>query len=201
MDKAGAALSDYPWTHYFNGEAMPCQAPYWSRVMAAVDAEEFMVQRGNVGASHELWCISCRIGHAVNIESADPGAFRLCCLTLAYLMMRDGAAVRSAVSDDGIYDGVLEGLFIMHRLSMIHGMAFWTNGHEANRQALLEYMWRNRLPPDDPDWLEAPHLLLNRGDLNSQTNRIRGDLIDLLGKRPISKELRRRIHEIPKLRD
>ena len=158
-----------------------------------------------VNYSH-VWRLQCRMDH-LGVESEEPDIFRLCCLSLAFLMLRDEAAILDSLAAEGvqyggsrieIFTGVRDGLFAMYQRSLADNLAFWTSGYEADRAALLDAIRRNRLPRTDPDWFEPPHIRNNHSEIQSRTSSVRREIISLLGSRPISKDVRRLIHALPK---
>ncbi len=198
---------DFPWTHYFNGEPMPRWSNCWHLVPVFSHAEAYMTRWGDdlVGVNH-LNSIFCKMDH-IGPESEDPEVFRICCLSLAFVLVRHEAEILQDLETEGsqyggtpmeIFTGVRDGVFAMHRRCLTDGVAFWASGYEADREALLEAMRRSRLPPDDPDWLEPPHLERQRLHTNCRLSSIRSDILSLLGTRVYSKDVRRLIHGLPK---
>ncbi|MDB6075859.1 MAG: hypothetical protein JWO89_3499 [Verrucomicrobiaceae bacterium] len=198
---------DFPWTHYFNGEPLPRWSNCWHLVPMHSYAEEYMNRwEGDLVGYQRLWRLGCRMDH-LGVESEDPEVFRLCCLTLCYVLLRHKAEILKELEADGprygatpleIFTGVRGGLFAMYRRCLADGIAFWASGYEADRDALREAMRRSRLQPSDPDWLEPPHLWRQRLDAQFRRSQIRSDILSLLGTRVYSKEVRRLIHELPK---
>ncbi len=183
---------DFPWTHYFNGEPLPRWSNCWHLVPMLSYAEDYMKgwEDELVGFVH-LWRLGCRMDH-LGVESEDPEVFRLCCLTLCYVLLRHKADIMGELEAEGpkyggtpleIFTGVRDGLFAMHRRCLADGIAFWASGYEAGQDALCDAMRRNRLPPSDPDWLEAPHFQRQRFDAECRLSHIRSDILSLLGTR------------------
>ncbi|QIF00237.1 hypothetical protein [Roseimicrobium sp. ORNL1] len=103
-----------------------------------------------------------------------------------------------SVAPKEIFAGVLDGLFAMNHRCHQDGFAFWTSGYESDRQSLCKYINRHQLPMGHPDRFEAPHVGTFRRENLHHADFMRRDIVALLGKRPIPKEIRRAIHELPK---
>ena len=198
--------SDFPWSLHFNGVPMPRWANCWHLVPLLERAEVFMSDWDLIGYAH-LWRLHCRIDHVGGVESADPDVFRICSLALSFLMVRDEAAILDELSTSDylyggtpqeLYSGVRDGLFAMHQLCTADGIAFWSAGYDTDHLLLTEAIRRHRLPQSDPEWLEAPHMSTDRFEKECRIRYLRGDLISLIGTRPIPKSVRRFIHELPK---
>ena len=198
--------SDCPWTMYFNGQPMPRWANSWHLLEILQQAEEFMRGWDEAVDFKRFWHLHCRIDHVGVVESEEPEAFRVCCLTVIFLMLREKETIfhqlnlradELGASTSEIVDGLRDGLFAMYHLSLADGIAFWTSGYDADRERLCEAIRCHRLPRDHPDWLEAPHVSKNRSEALLRMKFMRRDINSLLGARPISKDIRRLIHELP----
>ncbi len=198
--------ADYPFTLYFNGRAMARWANCWPLSDVASAAAALMDNWGEAVGSYDLWDLHNRIDHVGTIESADPETFCVCCLTVAFLMIRDEAAIRSSVSPEciklgstpnEIYDSVLAGLFTMQKLTVQDGFAIWTSGYEPDQNSLLEYLRRHGLPRSDPEWLDAPHRKARLAEATHRVDVMRRKMITMLGTHALPKEIRGLIHEIP----
>jgi len=200
---------DFPWTFYFNGEAMPRWTNCFFLVPLRARTEELMDKwDAFVGYSTHLFRIECRIDHVGDIESESPHIFRVCCLAMAFVLLRDEVEILESMSAErdqypatpaGIVAGVRDGLFAMHKRCLADDLAFWTSGYERNQHALRECIRRHQLPLTDPDRFEAPHVVRERQDAESHLKWIRSDIISLIGTRPLSKHVRTLIHALPKI--
>jgi hypothetical protein len=155
---------DFPWTFYFNGEAMPKWAACWS--MAGVgsfvhpekDACEDVSER-------DIYIIVCTIDH-IGVESADPDIFLYAVQEVLYLLLYHSDRILASISEHPrgansareIFTGLVEGAFRMRQLVHDQRCAFWTSGYEANNEGLKESMRRAALPPASPDYAPPPHL-------------------------------------------
>ncbi len=199
--------SEFPWTMYFNGHPMPRWANCWHFIPFLSRAEDLMREWSCTADFKRLWRLSCRIDHCGGAESEDPEIFRVCCTTLIYLMLRDEETMLKEMLHEGIsvdaapgevFTGVLGGLFAMNQHCRKDGYAIWTSGYEADREVLGDFIRRYQLPIEHPDRTELPHLGTFRRENMFQVDSMRRDIVGLLGTRPISKEIRRSIHELPK---
>lgn len=197
----------FPYTHYFNGEAMPWWSNSWHLIPGLEKAEEMINSWGERITYNHLWRLECRMDHCGGVESEDPHILRVCCLALSLIMIRDEAEILAAMESAEfapggtpreIFNGVRDGLFAMHQRSLDDGIAFWTSGHESDRDMLRDAMRRHRLPNTDPDWFEPPHLWQHRFELEMRNDFLRNDIISLLGTRRLSKDVRRLIHSLPR---
>jgi hypothetical protein len=207
MSAAQYPDDDFPWTMYFNGHPMPRWANCWHLIPILGRAEDLMREWSCTADFKRLWSLSRRIDHCGAAESEDPEIFRVCCTTLIYLMLRDEQAILDEMTRDGasrasasveIFTGVRDGLFAMNHRCREDGFAFWGSGYEADREFLCEYIRRYRLPQGHPDWVEPPHMGKFRRENLWQVDSMRRDIVALLGTRPLPKEVRRLIHELPK---
>jgi hypothetical protein len=192
---------------YFNGHLMPRWANCWHLVLSLERIEDLMKAWDAEVEFTRFWRLHCRIDHVGIAESEDPHVFRACCLALMYVMLRHEGAILDDMkaaenSPDAppseIFNGVLNGLFQMYHRCHQDGIAFWTSGYEADQVELLGSIGRHRLPQEHPDWLEAPHISKSRWETTNRIRFLRRDIVALLGTRPIPKEIRRAIHELPK---
>lgn len=198
---------DFPWTHYFNGVPMPRWSNCGHLVPMLERAEDFMRDWDEFVGFPHLWRLQCRMDHCGVVESEQPDIFRLCCLTLAFVLLRDEVAILDSLAAEGaqyggtpseVFTGVRDGLFAMHHRCLEDGIAFWTSGYETDRDFLRDSIRRNHLPQTDPDWLEAPHVQRNRSETELRISFIRRDIIALIGTRQFPKDVRRLIHELPR---
>src|SRR5476651_1651379 len=69
--------SDFPWTFYFNGEAMPRWGQCWMSCGMQRRASDEWDASGDPISAHFLWTLWCRIDHVGVIESEDVLRFRV----------------------------------------------------------------------------------------------------------------------------
>ncbi len=208
--------SEFPWTFYFNGESLPKWANCWNACDMFDLARKEIDDWDQAITSRDLYLLCCRIDHVGTVESEDSARLQLLAMTLIKVMMTSEAAIQADISkwtreslrDRGaiadareIYDGILEGLFKMVQLSERDSASFWTTGYEADRDHLLTFMSRTRLPQDHPEHWDPPHIRRARSDAYSQYERLRKEIISVLHPAGAAKDVRRAVYELPRLRE
>jgi len=200
--------SDYPWTFYFNGVAMPRWSQCW-RLSKLLELSRSSIEKwGERIAYRDLWLLECRIDHVGVVESEDAMRFQVLGLHLLNTLLNQERDVLASLKDppssagishQDVYAGIRDGLFEMVKSAGREHLAFWTTGYEADRVALVEIMRRHSLPPGNPDFLEASHVARERREAESRYDSLRKELIAKIHKSTLFKELRTRIHELPRL--
>jgi hypothetical protein len=205
--------SDYPWTFYFNGVEMPRFANCWGECNAGKlmhdfcrrcwpDPEEFDAAL----EENRFFQIEARIDHGGTIESFDPLEFRMVSLRLLLCLLIDEEQVVAHLTEHfpslgrpaDVFRGVCDGIFKMNQLVAQDGIAFWSAGYKADGERLREAIRRHRLPPGHADYLEAPHLERTRRNDKITIEFLRKDVLKLVQKMKLSKDMRSKIHNIPR---
>ena len=200
--------SEFPWTFYFNGETMP----RWTNCWGACDMFHLVSKEIDEWdqriTSHDLVMLYRRIDHVGSVESEERGRFQVLALTLIEAMMTSEAAILAAISrcewvrDRGfntkdIYHGVLDGLFKMVQLTERDGMSFWIAGHPTDRDHLLEFIRRTKLPQEHPDHYDSPHIRTDRLGAQFRYEQLRKEIIGVVHASGVPKDARRQVHELP----
>jgi hypothetical protein len=196
--------AELPWTFYFNGEVMPKWCNHWfgSDLLGVRDQID---EWDNVVDGRRFWILQCRIDHVGKVESEEPDAFRICCLTYLNALLRNPEVVKQAITKsqipnidaaDLVYSNLCDGLFRMNALVRKDGHAFWNCGYEKDRVELVDRIKRSTAPPPPEPWIPPPHVV-DEGWLNRWTlNYLRKSLRELL-KTGVTDNVRRKIEAIP----
>lgn len=205
--------SEVPFPFYFNGEALPRWAPHWHICPIGDFLNHFVDDPENgwdefVGFRH-IWHLQCRLDHVGNIESEDPLIFHVCAQEVLKVMLFNQSRMIDSIrshdtgedTSENVFLQMIEGIGKMLELCIRDGCAFWTSGHENDRQHLIERMRRSRLPSEDPEYLQSPH---QQKLLAEQILRARFQLTDLRNLAQsgiLNKRLRQLVNQLPKLKD
>lgn len=180
--------SDFPYTLFFQGIALPRWANCWGFV-AAPDAEaEWFVDR--------VWG---RIDHVGIVESEEAGIFIIAAQKLLRVMLQNPADCLRYAPDKGeslsyevIYAGLVGGLRRMIELAEYEDVVFWTSGYprdgEMLREAITKYRAGEFIPPHRTKW---------RHEIETMIWTQRRDLRRLAASGNVEKETRRFIHALP----
>jgi|GEM_PF-1482973 len=197
--------NEFPWTFYFNGEAMPRWGQCWmSCSIERRAAEEMQNWQGRLTA-HDLFLLSCKIDHVGVAESDDVLRFRACVRLLLKMVLLHGTELAKEAAEWGscyggtgqeVIAGIRDTLIAMSVLAERDGIAVWTTGYEADRIRLCEVVRRVRLPRDSAEWLELPHEWNDRRETQLHLEFLRKDLVKMVREGGWPKDIRRAIHEM-----
>lgn len=181
--------SDFPYTLFVQGVAMPQWANCWGFVELRESQADWFVDR--------VWP---RIDHVGNIESEDAGIFTIAAQRVLCEMLErpDDCLKYEDTSEgtprlrDGAYAGIIGGLRQMIELAESEEVIFWTSGYardaERLRNALGKYRSGELIPPHRTKW---------KAEIEQQIWAQRRELRRLAQSRSAEKEIRRFIHALP----
>ncbi len=196
---------DWPWTLYFNGEAVPQWANCWNLCELPDSSSELFVNHTWIVDYSDFVRLCNRMDLAHTIDSEDPVIFRIQSLSLLVLLLRQEANIRAALAPCGaemgitantIFEGIRDGVAMMHRLTVRDHFAFWTVGYEQDRVELIEAIRQSRPKPPE-DCLAPPHIRERNQRAEERIHSLRCELLDLLRVGHYPKDFRRFIHELP----
>lgn len=166
--------SDFPWTFYFNGVALPKWSGCW--FLAGI-ADFFGDSRDtwwdwDVGP-RDIWTLYTKIDHVGTIESAEPDVFLYAVQEVLCVLFAQKEAVihklqrpkKFKADENEIYQGLVDGAFAMRELLCNDRCAFWTSGYEGDRLRLMQAMQFAALDPKDPNYQPPPHVHSRRRSL------------------------------------
>ena len=165
--------TDYPYTFYFNGEALPKWGACWmmARVMGFIDTSSYW---SDELSRERIWEIYRKIDHVGGPESADPQIFLftiqeilLVLLTKRSRVLRKLNMFKKNSPPDEVYQNLLTAAFRMREIVVEQNRAFWVSGYPADQSLLLETMRRCALPVEHSEYRLAPHLSDYRVCMNS----------------------------------
>jgi hypothetical protein len=142
---------------------------------------------------------------AHTIDSEDPVIFRIQSLSLLVLLLRQETAIQAALaplaaevgtSANIIFEGIRDGVAMMHRLTVRDRFAYWTVGYDGDRGELVEAISQSR-PTHHDDGLAPPHIRERNQGAEDRIHSLRCELLDLLRAGHYPKDFRRFIHELP----
>ena len=195
--------SDFPYTLYFNGKRMPKWAGQWSWVLH----DSFFSIPDKLWDEYidlyHLYRIACRIDHVGVVESEDPIIFTVCAQALLKGMLINEQIIADDISikyaggtGAEVFSGVRDGLFEMIFLAKQNGYAFWSSGYQTDRDFLLNYIGKTKLPPTDPEYLDPPHIIDRRRELETRRKIQAKELRRLAQSGRFDKEIRKKLHQI-----
>jgi hypothetical protein len=164
--------SDFPWTLYFQGVAMPKWANCWYFHPMADSSVDWYVDQ-----------VHGRLDHVGVIESENSDIFAIVAQQVLLSMLeRKEEFIRELdhppAEREGIYDGLLSGLQRMIVISDDEEVVFWTSGYVRDQEKLIDAMRRFRLGASHPDYFCPPHRIRRRQErlshLNLQRRKLRG---------------------------
>jgi hypothetical protein len=189
--------SDFPWSFYFNGEAMPKWGACWG--MGRV-ADYIQIERDadhDVG-HRDVYIIYCQIDHVGVVESADPDIFIYAVQEVLHVLLSQRNSILASLGDQSpdVYSGLVAAAFRMRELAVEQRCAFWSCGYERDRMHLVEVMRRCQLPSDSPEFILSPHIKRWRSALRFQLDWQVRELHQLAQSGRFDKDTRKRLHEI-----
>ena len=197
---------DWPWTLYFNGEAVPRWANCWNLCPLPKRTSALFIDYPWLVDYSDFVRLRNRMGSAHTVDSEDPVLFRIQCLSFLVLLLRHETHFRAALApraeEEGttastIFEGIRDGLVAMHRLTVRDRFAFWTAGYKRDKTRLVEEIRQSRLPPAPEDYVAPPHIRERNQVAGVRFHSLRCELHDLLRTQHYPKDLRRFIHELP----
>lgn len=187
--------SDFPWTFYFNGEALAKWGACW--FMARV-ADYLQIEADQPVGHRDVYIIYCQIDHVGVVESADPDVFIYAVQEVLHILLSRREAILASLSDQSpdVYSDLVAAAFRMRELVAQQRCAFWSSGYERDRAHLVEVMRRCQLPSDSPEFMLSPHLAHWRNALQFQRDWQVRELHQLAQSGNLDKDTRRRLHNI-----
>ena len=193
----------FPYTFYFNGRALPRWAANWS--LGGIQDHLTLKDKLDQEVNHtEIFIVSCRIDHVGTVESEDPDVFLYSIQEVLLILLRERDAVQDHLreslddADPAIYDGLLEGAFLMRELVLKERRAFWTSGYEEDRLRLLATM--DACAPARPVTQAQlpPHLKRRKRHLESLTSGQLSEFRKLSYDKTLAPKLRTRLQSFRK---
>ena len=196
---------DWPWSLYFNGEAVTRWGNCWNLCELPESSSELFNNHTWIADYSDFVRLCHRMDLAHTIDSEDPVVFRILSLSILVLMLRRETEVRVALAPLAeevgttasiIFDGIRDGVAMMHRLTVRDQFAFWTAGYEEDRLELVEEIIQSR-PTPRVENIAPPHIRERNRGAEDRIHSLRCELLDLLRVGHYPKDFRRFIHEIP----
>lgn len=197
---------DWPWTLYFNGEPVPRWANCWNLCELPESASEVFVDYPWLVDYEDFLRLCNRMDLAHTVDSEDPILFRIYSLSLLVLLLRHEAHVRTSLARfaeeagttiSTIFEGIRDGVAVMHTLTVRDQFSFWTVGYEEDQTRLAEAIRQSLLPPIPEGYVAPPHIRERNRLANERIHSLRCELLDLLPARQHPKAFRRFVHELP----
>ncbi len=196
---------DWPWTLYFNGEAVARWANCWNLCEFPENSSELFMEHTWIVDYSDFVRLCNRMDLAHTIDSEDPVLFRIQSLSLLVLLLRQENRIKAKLAplaaEDGttpntIFEGIRDGVAAMHRLVVRDQFAFWTVGYEGDGAALLEAV-RQSPPTPSLSGVVPPHIRDRNRGAEDRLHSLRCELLELLRAGHYPKDFRRFIHELP----
>jgi len=149
--------SDFPYTFYFHGTAMPKWTSCWS-YNPVVFKEDWI--------GYLCWLVKCKIDHVGVIESEDSEIMQICinrylCAILENKdkVLMDLAKYYPDESSQEIVDSMISGLLLMGEIIAENPKVAWINGYDSDLKKLDEMLeLKNQV---------YPHEVNRKGDMKS----------------------------------
>lgn len=182
--------SDFPFTFYFQGIAMPKWSNCWHfQPVDGGDVEWYVDQ------------VHTRIDHVGVIESEESAVFTIAAqqVLLQSIDHKEKFTPHVDFSEkdrEAVYQGLLAGLRQMIALAEAEEVVFWTGGYESDRATLVDAVRRFRLGDQHPDYFQPRHRIRRREERLFQLNYQRKELRRRLATIGSDKVLKRFIYEL-----
>lgn len=196
---------DWPWTLYFNGEAVPRWTNCWNLCQLPDSSSELFTEHTWIVDYSDFVRLCNRMDLAHTIDSEDPVVFRIQSLSLLVLLLRHVTHIQAALAPfaaemgttvNTIIEGIRDGVAMMHHLTVRDRFAFWTVGYEGDRVELVEAISHSHPTPPE-DCVAPPHIRERNRGAEDRIHSLRCELLDLLQAGHYPKDFRRFIHELP----
>jgi hypothetical protein len=181
--------SDFPYTLFFQGVAMPQWANCWGFVKLPESSADWFVDR--------IWG---RIDHVGIVESEEAGIFTIAAQQVLCAMLEspDDCLQYEETAEGAprlrtpVYAGIIGGLRQMIELAESEEVVFWTSGYVRDADRLREALGKYRAGE-----LTPPHRIKGRQEIEQQIWTQRRELRRLAQSGRAEKEIRRFIHALP----
>jgi hypothetical protein len=197
---------DWPWTLYFNGEAVPRWANCWNLCELPESSRDLFVDYPWLADRQDFERLCNRMDLAHTVDSEDPVLFRILSLSLLVSLLRHEAAVRAALAPSAeaarvpvsiIFEGIRDGAAAMHTLTVRDQFSFWSVGYDDDQTRLAEAIRQSRRPPTHESYVAPPHVLERNRVATYRLHRLRCELLELIRAQRHPKSFRRFVHELP----
>lgn len=201
--------SDWPYTFYFNGHELPKWSAQWHFCSIGDFLNNFIDDHESgwdefISFRH-IWHLECRIDHVGTVESENPGIFYVCAQEILRVMVLHRDKIIETIGSRDIEDAaaedvfleIVEGLAKMLEFSSRESCAFWTSGYDEDRQRVLDWMRRSRLPRDHPEFVESPHQTHRISERVLRAGFQLSELRSLAQRGPLDNRLRQIVDQLP----
>ena len=184
--------SDFPWTFYFQGLAMPRWSNCWQFQPVPDRSYDWYLDR-----------VHTRLHHVGKLESEEATIFLVAAQEVLIQAIDHKAAFLDGVRDladppETVFDRFISGLGAMIQIAETESVVFWTSGYEADGRNVAEAVRRFRLGPPHPDFIVPPHRITEKAKTETIIEWQRKELRRRSQKRGLKKELKRILHDLPK---
>jgi hypothetical protein len=182
--------SDFPWTHYFQGAAMPRWSNCWHFQPVAESGVDWYLDQ-----------VRGRLDHVGGIESEESEVFAIAAQqVLLSALERKDEFLRELnypmQEREGIYQGFLSGLQLMIASCDHEEVVFWTSGYEHDGTKLIDAIRRFRLGEAHPEYFRPPHRIRRREERLLHLNMQRTELRRRSSTAGFDKALKRFLHDL-----
>ena len=203
--------SDWPYPFFFNGEELPPWSAQWHLCEIRDYLNDFVDDPESgwdefIGFQH-IWHLQCRIDHIGSIDSEDATIFHVCAQEVLRVMLLNRPKVIESIrlrdtgdsTADEVFLQIVKGLARMLELCVQDGCAFWTSGYNEDRERVLDWMRRSKLPREHPEFVESPHERQRASEQVLRAGFQLSELRSLAQNKTLDRQLRKIVNQLPKL--
>lgn len=184
--------SDFPWTFYFQGLAMPRWSNCWHFQPVPDGHHDWYLDR-----------VHTRLHHVGHLESEEAGIYLVAAQEVLIQAIDHKAAFLAGVRDlsdqpETVFDSFISGLCATIKIAETESVVFWTSGYEADGRNVTEAVRRFRLGAQHPDFIVPPHRIAEKAKTETAIEWQRKELRRRSQQRGLARDLKRNLHDLPK---